>query len=96
MRDPHPLLCGALVAAAGGARLGWSRSEPWASATFSGARHLLAINLPPDEAGRLAGDLAEMEFAIPGHLVADIAVAGRRGEAGGVTLEIEALTLEEY
>jgi hypothetical protein len=55
-------------------------SEPWASLTFSGTRHRLAIRLegPPAlvEAGkaRLALLLDEPEIQVPGHFLADLAL----------------------
>lgn len=95
-RDAGRALITALAAAALAAQITLSITEarqvPWESATFSGARHVLSVALAGD-AGRidawLAGlaGLAEANFALSHHIVADIvAVVG-----DGVT--IEALTV---
>ena len=98
--DAHRLLVRALQARAGaGATIGASRSEAWASATFRGARHAINLHLAGEEATARGAQLAEaldgIEFDLPGHLVADIHVRSRIADADGVTLEIEALTVED-
>jgi hypothetical protein len=76
-----------------------ARSRPWASATFTGARHSFALLLSgPDaaeQASRLGEEVSEVEFTLPGHLVADIAIVRRNDEADGAAIEIEALTIED-
>lgn len=71
----------------------WSR---WASATFSGARHLLLLTAPPSLAldDWIAG-LAEAELRLRGHLLADLVVEHVRRSADVVAVSLEALTLEE-
>lgn len=75
-------------------------SRPWASITFSGERHRLTLCLPGPGA-RAAVDafldgLEEREFALRGHLLADIAAAGVESDADGqVRLVLEALTVAE-
>lgn len=73
-----------------------ARSEAWASATFAGARHRLELE-PADapQADAFAAHVLAAEYSLPGHLVADIAVAARTVTADGVALTIEALTVEE-
>ena len=72
-------------------------SRPWASATFSGARHRLRLRIE-GEGAQAAADafldgLAEREFELAGHIVADIGlVEDLRGD--GVRLTLEALTVE--
>ncbi len=71
----------------------WQR---WASATFSGARHqisLIAIPSPALEAWLVK--LAEAEFELRGHLLADITVMAVRRDAACVAIDLEALTVEE-
>ena len=95
----------ALVARAGEPRdrilLTEFRSIEWQSLTFVGERHQVAFRLVgpnADEAlHRLASGLAEAEWAIPGHIVADIAVAGppRHEDGGAITVDLEALTIAE-
>lgn len=75
------------------------RSAEWQSLTFVGERHEIRLRVSgPDSAslaGRLGSGLGEVEFDIPGHLVADIALAGepQRSPDGSVTMTIEALTV---
>jgi hypothetical protein len=74
------------------------RSREWASVTFTGARHQLAIRLggPGAEAAadRFAAGLDTIEFRLRGHILADIALTGRERMPDGVRLELEALTVE--
>jgi len=101
-RDAHSLLVRALQQRGGGAdhvSVDEGRSEAWASATFRGARHHLALSFLGEDASaraeRLAGDMDAIEFRLPGHLVADITVTAREDGPEGVSLAIEALTVEE-
>ena len=77
------------------------RSTDWQSLTFSGERHEIALRIPGPGADAiadvLANGLADAEFAIPGQIVADIALDGEpvRHFDGAITLKIEALTVEE-
>ena len=76
------------------------RSRPWASATFSGARHRVTFRLEgPDAEDHAAAFLAGIEaaeFSLRGHILADIRVAGRDdGGENGVRIELEALTVED-
>jgi hypothetical protein len=77
------------------------RSSDWHSLTFAGERHRIDLRIPGPGAGLVAAlltrDLEEAEFAIPGHIVADIGVDGAMIEHpdGAVSLSIEALTVEE-
>ncbi|MDB5684214.1 MAG: hypothetical protein JWM75_1912 [Sphingomonas bacterium] len=100
--DAHRALIRALCAKAGGcdgATIEDARSEVWASATFRGARHGMTLRITGEDAAiraeRLAEEMAGIEFDLPGHLVADIAVIARSSTADGETLEIEALTVED-
>ncbi|MGF1549310.1 MAG: hypothetical protein ACFBQW_02070 [Sphingomonadaceae bacterium] len=101
--DPSAALARALLARAGADAalfaIEAAGSEPWASVTFVGARHLLRIRIAGEGAGdaadRFLAGLEEAEFALPGHIVADIGCAARAEGGGGVTLEIAALTIEE-
>ena len=86
----------------GGAfRLEALASRPWASVTFSGARHEIAISLEGQGAAAAADlflvGLDEAEFELAGHILADIAVAGDERSSGGdsVRLRIEALTVRD-
>lgn len=81
-------------------------SEPWASLTFTGVRHSLALRLAgPVEKVEAAWDriealLVAADFALAGHFLADFAIGEKQGEIlpdGTMTLsvELEALTIAE-
>lgn len=77
------------------------RSTDWQSLTFIGERHEIELRIPGpgsvEVASRLGDGLEDAEFAIPGQVVADIAVRGEpvRGADSSVTIVIEALTIAE-
>ncbi len=81
-------------------------SEPWASLTFSGMRHSLAIRLRGAQQSvesaydRLECLLTEPEIDLPGHFLAEMEMVESDGEIhpdGSMSLGIqfEALTIEE-
>ena len=76
-------------------------SRSWASVTFRGARHRIAFSLAGDGAAAAAdafvGRMAEVEFDLPGHVLADIALlAAERSPAGDrAEVRLEALTVED-
>ena len=82
--DPHRALIRALVPRYPGLLILTSATEPWASATFTGARHRLLCAAGMDLTGA-----EEAEFSLPNHIVADLSW---EAEANG--LVIEALTIE--
>jgi hypothetical protein len=77
------------------------RSIDWHSLTFMGERHEMELRVPGPEAealvNRLTDGLADAEFAIPGQIVADIALERPplRNADGSISLHIEALTIVE-
>ncbi len=79
-REPWARLLDAVLRLGGGqARLLRHAERPWASATFAGTRHTVALTFAGAGA-QAAGEafiaaLPEHEFAIPGQLVADAAIA---------------------
>lgn len=83
--DPHRALIRALVARYPGLLVLAGQSEPWASVTYTGARHTLTCAADSDLTG-----IEEEEFALPGHIVVDIAAEG-----SGDRVVIEALTIED-
>ncbi|HVJ03005.1 MAG TPA: hypothetical protein VM662_12540 [Sphingomonas sp.] len=98
--DAATLLGRALVAASERAGCPVSLAEAdwtrWASATFAGARHsvvLVGTQSPALDAWLAA--LPEAEFALRGHLVADLKLVRVRHAGAARTVEIEALTVEE-
>jgi hypothetical protein len=77
-----------------------SEATPWASATFSGMRHRLEIDLwsisTLSRATRLERVIRESDFDLPGHVVADVSarVSGSVCLPGGdCRIVIEALTV---
>lgn len=77
------------------------RSVDWQSLTFSGETHAINLRVCGPGAGaavaHFAHGIEDAEFAIPGHLVADIVIAGAPvlAQDGSVALAIEALTVAE-
>ena len=77
------------------------RSVEWQSLTFVGERHQLDLRIADEDAAvlaeRVTEGLADAEFAIPGHIVADISCSREPELAsdGSITLCIEALTIED-
>ena len=75
-------------------------SRPWASITFSGERHRLALCLPGPGAqaavDTFLDGLEDREFGLRGHVLADIEAAGIQRDADGqIRLRLEALTVED-
>jgi len=75
------------------------RSRRWTSATFAGARHELSFRLEGEGAEAAAKSflarLRAAEFALRGHVLADIALVSEKYDPGRVTIRIEALTVED-
>ena len=76
--------------------IGASTFRPWASANFVGARHLFPCRLAVGDAATMRAALHDrlsaIEWRLPGHIVADIAV--ECGADPGM-LGIEILTVED-
>ena len=77
------------------------RSTDWQSLTFIGERHEMELRLPSPDASRLADllthDLENAEFAIPGQIVAEVALERPRivNADGSISLFLAALTIAE-
>lgn len=73
-----------------------STLRPWASANFIGARHIFACTCAVGEAAALRGALQDqlgaILWALPGHIVADVAVEVADEPE---MLRIEMLTVED-
>jgi phage terminase large subunit-like protein len=73
-----------------------ARSTAWASVTFAGARHRIAVAADDTDAfAQWLAALPHAEFAIPRQLVADAAVAEVTRGDGCVRAVLEVLTLIE-
>ena len=71
----------------------WRR---WASATFTGARHALLLDVADGPEARAWLDhLPEIDLPMRGHLVADIVITGLTAEGASARVEVEALTVED-
>ena len=80
--------------------IGRFQSVDWQSLTFTGERHEISLRMAgPDAAHALAlmrSGLAEAEWRLVGHVVADILiVAETAAPDGSITVAIEALTLSD-
>ena len=73
-----------------------SASTRWAGATFVGERHMLTLvgTAGPKLDAWLDG-LPEAEWDLCGHLVADLCVAARERIGDQLSVELEALTVED-
>lgn len=75
--------------------------RPWASVTFTGARHHLRLYLRGDGAVGVAADflerLPDLDLPVAGHIVADIALLAdaRSDRADHAELELEVLTIRD-
>ncbi|MEA3043166.1 MAG: hypothetical protein QOH47_1004 [Sphingomonadales bacterium] len=72
-------------------------SWAWASTVFSGERHRLILRFAGEgaaaQADRFVDGLAEREFALEGHILADILLVAEARDAQAVRLILEALTI---
>jgi len=79
-----------------GLSAGASTFRPWASASFVGARHIFPCTLAAGDGAAvchaLQDRLSATEWALPGHIVADVAV---EWDADPQMLRIEILTVED-
>lgn len=70
-------------------------TEPWASATFNGGRHMLIFSGPSGSTfEKWCRSLEQSVPVLPGHLVADLMVREISNTAAGSNGTIEALTVE--
>lgn len=91
----HRQLCAALLRHAAPAQLLDTRERPWASITFSGARHWMTLEVRAPSCATLMRSLPEHDFALRGHFLADLTVTSCATFGGQARLSIEALTVCE-
>lgn len=99
--DPLPQLLRQLAARAGGPCLfEQTASRPWCSAMFQGRRHAMTLRLEGSDASAradaLSAGLADAEWPLNGHFVADMVIDERQDRDDGVTLILSALTIEDW
>lgn len=107
-RAPHArrpwlhLLSAVLQLAGGKAELLRHAERPWASVTFSGSRHTIALSFAGLEAiatgEAFIAALPDHEFTLPRHIVADasvVAVDHALSPEARLTVEVELLLLED-
>ncbi|MBN8829755.1 MAG: hypothetical protein J0G94_03800 [Sphingomonadales bacterium] len=75
--------------------------RPWCSATFIGAQHRIALRIDgadaAQQAAALAAKLSETDFALRGHIVADVCVdAVTPGPDGEMEISLAVLTIEDW
>ncbi|WP_375394573.1 hypothetical protein [uncultured Sphingomonas sp.] len=71
-------------------------TRPWASATFIGAGHRIAVEAEPGESfDRWIATIPESEWIIRGHLVADLIVDRIILNGGNASVSISILTIED-
>jgi hypothetical protein len=75
-----------------------SSETPWASITFSGARHRFVMLVSGDKANSAVRDMerniGNAEFNIRNQLVADVSVSAPECDARLMRIEVEAITVE--
>lgn len=79
--------------------VGRFHSVDWQSLTFTGERHEISLRLTGSDPARavasLRSRLADAEWPLIGHVVADILIVAERGlDDGSIMLDLEALTLQ--
>jgi len=80
--------------------VGRFQSVDWQSLTFTGERHEITLRIAGPDAARALGllrdGLAEAEWALEGHVVAEILIVGEDVEPdGSILVDLEALTLSD-
>jgi len=84
-----------------GGTISQATMRPWCSATFVGAQHRLVLTLTGRDAKlaatTLAAALSETDFALHGHIVADVVVDALLCEGtDSATLILAILTIEDW
>ncbi|MGN6270507.1 MAG: hypothetical protein ACTHM0_11525 [Sphingomonas sp.] len=94
--DAATQLARAIERSGPGVTVSKSEAAPWASVTFAGARHRLTVEARATAGfDRWLAALPEAEFALRGHLVAELAVTTLGHCEGRAKVMVEALTVED-
>lgn len=99
--DPHARLVRQLLKMAGDeSKVEASSGRRWSSATFSGVRHSVCIKLfgptAHQRASEFAQELADVEFRLSGHIVADICIERQKLSEDAAQLHVAVLTVEDW
>jgi hypothetical protein len=85
--------CGALATTA----LRRGESDPWQSLTFDGGRHRIELSLSglriDDALDALREEIGAADFAIPGHMIAEIRIADIERHDGEALVRLDAMTI---
>ncbi|WP_340314089.1 hypothetical protein [Rhizorhabdus argentea] len=85
--------CGALATTV----LGRSESDPWQSLTFDGGRHQIELRFSglriDDALDALREEIGGPDFAIPGHMIAEIRISGIERSDGEALVRLDAMTI---
>jgi hypothetical protein len=82
------------MVAGDGSELIRTEQRDWASATFSGARHLIDLLVPAPALARVLASLPDHDFGLGGEIVADCTAATTgASQSGGVPVRVELLTI---
>lgn len=102
MSDPVKAIVGALRRSCGPLAtlsIAAERSAAWHSLLFDGGRHHVRIALSGENAAQaldvMSCAIGHPEFAIPGHIVADIRLSGIEHDGKDALVSLEALTIRD-
>ncbi len=95
MTDPATQILGAVARYVGPVRDPLLQSTDWASATFSGARHIIWFTCAASATlEAFVHNLTAIELPLAGQFVGDIALHERFGNGDTVRLGLSVLTIE--
>ena len=74
-------------------------SHPWQSLLFDGGRHHIALRLQGNRVeeaiAELRDEIGAAEFIIPGHLIAEISLAGIDQDMNTALVRLDAMTIAQ-
>lgn len=99
--DPLPQLLKQLLERAGQPTIVESAvSRPWSSALFEGRRHIVRLHLTGDDfparGMAFVHGLADAEWVLPGHFIADITLDDGDADDESVWLALSILTIRDW
>lgn len=99
--DPLPRLLVQLLERAGQpATIERAVSRPWASALFEGRRHMIRLRMTgvdgPERGRTFRHGLADAEWSLSGHFVADIVIDDGDTDGDSLWLDLSVLTIRDW